>query len=149
MRRTGFFILVVFMVLATISCDKKEDPILEEETIFEDGNYSAEEGEYTDYWKGFLNIEIVDDKIVTAEFDYFNAAGDFKSETTLQTYPMAYHPSEWIPLLEAKLRALDLTANVDVDAQSGATNSSNDLNELLDAILIAAKAGDTAKQIVN
>lgn len=142
MRKIGL-ILVTVMAIVFTSCEKEKD------YMFKDGSYQAEEAEFHYGWKGFLNAEIKEDKLVSVEFDYFNADGDLKSETTQEEYNMTPHPSVWVPQYVAALLASDITSFEPVDAISGATSGGSSVNALMEVALEAAKTGDTSKQIVT
>jgi hypothetical protein len=59
------------------------------------------------------------------------------------------HPTVWIPAYEAQLMALDITKkDAKIDGTTGATGGKASANALLDAILKAAKTGDTTVQVI-
>lgn len=143
MKRLTLLAVVVFS-LVVVSCEK------EEETIYKDGTYKAEEASYHYGWKGFLEVTIKDDKFTAVDYDALNADNVRKSETTSETYPMTPHPSVWMPELEARLLATKITPSLtEVDKVSGATSGSGMINTMAAAILDAAKTGNTATIIIG
>jgi major membrane immunogen (membrane-anchored lipoprotein) len=142
MKKIGLTLFAV-LAIAFTSCEK------EEEYKFEDGTYRAEEAEFHYGWKAFLVAEIKKDKLVSVDFDYLNADGDLKSETTPESYPMVPHPTIWLPQYEAELLATDITKFSEVDVITGATGAWGNCNTLMEVVLEAAKTGDTATKIVT
>lgn len=137
-------ILVILVGMAIIfGCSKDED-----ENIYTNGTYNAEEAEFHYGWKGFMTIQITNDMLVSVDFDYLNEEGTKKSETTVETYPMDPHPTVWVPTLEGQLLSADILNFSDVDGVTGATSSSGVANIMIKLLLDAAKTGDTSKQII-
>lgn len=135
-------IWVLALIVGMAAC-KKED-----ENIFENGIYSAEEADFHFGWKGFMNVEIEDDEVLNVEFDYLNADGDLKTATTDEEYPMVPHPRVWVPEYEEALENSDITSFEEIDAVTGATGGAGVANQLFQAILDAAETGDTDTQVV-
>ncbi len=131
------------LIVGLAAC-KKED-----ENIYENGTFSAEEAEFHFGWKGFMNVEIEDDEVLNVEYDYVNADGDLKTATTDAEYPMVPHPRVWVPEYEEALENVDITSFMEIDAVTGATGGAEVANALFQAILDAAKDGDTDTQIVT
>jgi len=142
MKKIG---LILFAVLA-ITFTACED---EDELVLKNGTYYAEAAEFSHGWKAFIEAEIKDDKLVDVDFDYFDENGGLKSETTVETYPMDPHPTVWLPQYEAALMAADITSFSEVDVVTGATGAWANCNALMEAIIDAAKSGDTSDQIVT
>jgi major membrane immunogen (membrane-anchored lipoprotein) len=142
MKNIGLILVAIF-ALAITACEK------EDEYVYEDGTYYAEMAEYSHGWKAFLEVTIQDDNITSADFDNMDADGNLKSETTVESYPMDPHPTIWIPDYEARIVAADLSDFDEIDVYTGATGAYNQVNALMDAILSAAKDGDTSDQIVT
>ncbi len=141
MRKIGI-LLTCAILFGVSSCEE------EVEYVYENGVYYAEDAEAHYGWKGFLEIEIKNDDLVTVDFDYFNDAGDLKSETTDEEYPMDPHPRIWLPQYEAALLASDILAYADIDAVTGATGGGASINGLIALLIEAAKTGDTSTQIL-
>lgn len=120
-----------------------------EDYIYKNGTYKAIEAEYHYGWKSYLNVTINNDKITALEFDYLNEDGDLKSETTAEEYPMDPHPSVWLPQYESRLMDADILNFEGIDVITGATGSGNNANKLMNAVLEAAKTGDTSEQVVE
>jgi len=143
MNKNNILFLGILIFLLS-SCEEKED------NIYEDGNYYAETLEYSYGWKAFLEVEISDDAFSKVNFDYVDMKGNLKSETNSDTYSMEPHPVVWLPQYEELLIASSISPEFEgVDAISGATGSGNNLQLLAEAVLEAAKIGDTSKQIVD
>ena len=140
MKKTGIIFLVA-VAIGLISC--------EEDTMFENGTYKAEEADYSHGWISFMEATISGDDLTAVNWDARNADGDLKSETTAESYPMDPHPTVWIPQLEAQYMAVDITNYEGVDGITGATGASTSADELFQLILDAAKEGDTSTQILT
>lgn len=140
------FLFLLVGVALFIGCDDDED-----ENTFVNGIYNAEEAAFGYNWKGFMELEINGDDIVTVNFDYINEEDNtlLKSETTVESYPMDPHPTVWVPELKTQLMASDIENYTDVDGITGATHSSATANVMMRALLEAAKTGDTSKQIIS
>lgn len=141
MKRLFLLGLVTLMYFA---CSEESN-----DYIYENGTYKAIDAEYNYGWKSYLNVTIKDDEIASLEFDYINEEGDKKSETTAEEYPMDPHPSVWLPQIESMLMSKDITNFEDIDAITGATHSCDNANKLMNAVLEAAKTGDTSEQVVE
>jgi major membrane immunogen (membrane-anchored lipoprotein) len=142
MKKYGL-LLAIAMFIGFTACEE------EEEYVLVNGNYEAESAEFGHGWKAFMKAEIKNDKMETVDFDYFNADGDLKSETTTETYPMDPHPTVWLPQMEAQLLAADLLNFTEIDGITGATGASGDAQAMLELIIEAARTGDTSKQILT
>lgn len=142
MKKIGLILVAVFAVVIT-SCEK------DDENIYKDGTYYAEQAEFSHGYKAFVEAEIKDDKLVSVDFDYFDEEGGLKSETTAETYPMDPHPTAWLPQYESAMMDVDITNFAEIDAISGATHAGHNLNVLMQDVLDAAKDGDTSEQIVT
>lgn len=108
-----------------------------------DGVYTAQVDDafveaYGHGWREFLEVTMKDGKIVNVVYDGVNADGQHKSDPGV--YNMEPSPAEWLPKLEENIKN-----NVDgkIDAVAGATNSSSNAQELLNAILKDGKVGET------
>ncbi|MGC9343772.1 MAG: hypothetical protein ACP5E3_13795 [Bacteroidales bacterium] len=142
MKKIGLILVAVFAMVIT-ACEK------EDENMFENGTYYAETAEFSHGWKAFVEAEITDDELVAVDFDYFDADGGLKSETTAENYPMDPHPTVWLPQYEAALLAADITSFTEVDVITGATGAWGNVNVLMTAILDAAEDGKTGDIIVT
>jgi len=141
MKKIGLILVAAFALVFT-ACEK------EEEFIYEDGTYYAEESEFSHGWKAYLEAEISEDELVSVNFDYVDGEGNLKSETTVENYPMDPHPTAWIPEYEAMLLASDITDYTEVDVVTGATGGWTSVNALMVAVISAADDGDTSTQVV-
>jgi major membrane immunogen (membrane-anchored lipoprotein) len=144
MKKIGLILVAVFAMVFT-ACEKDD----ENDNMFVDGTYYAEQSEFSHGWKAFVEAEIQDDELVAVDFDYFDADGGLKSETTVENYPMDPHPTTWLPQYEAALLAADISSFTEVDVITGATGAWGNVNALMTAILDAAEDGNTADLIVT
>ncbi|HYW96317.1 MAG TPA: hypothetical protein VE870_12065, partial [Bacteroidales bacterium] len=143
MKKIGL-LLMAGMFVAFTSCKKDE-----ETSVYKNGTYKAEESAFSHGWKAFMEAEISGDKLVSVNFDYADSTGNLKSETTADTYPMNPHPSSWLPEYETQLmNTVIVPEYTEIDGVSGATGGMHSANGLMEAVLKAAKDGDTSTQIV-
>lgn len=139
-------ILASLVFACFLSCKEKKGT---DELIYVNGTYKAVQAEYSHGWKAFLEVSIQEDELEAITFDYLDSTGNKKSETTSATYPMDPHPSVWLPQYETALLNSDIDEFSDIDAITGATHSGDNANELMKAVLAAAKEGDSSEQIVT
>lgn len=144
MKRLGLLV-AAGLLIALSSCKKDEKT-----TVYKDGTYKAEEAAFSHGWKAFMEAEISGDKLVSVNFDYADSTGNLKSETTVAEYPMNPHPSSWIPEYVNQLLSTDITPEYsEIDGVTGATHGKLSANSLMEAILSAAKTGDTSVQVIT
>jgi len=116
-----------------------------------DGAYTARTSdEYTQGtghgWQEYLTITVENGQIVQLDYDALQD-NKLKSETTPDVYPMTPHPSQWIPQLEASM--MQAATAADIDAVTGATNSSRMAQKLYAAVMEAAQEGAKGDLIVE
>ena len=121
----------------------------------QDGLYSVtfDEPDSTN-WKAFMTIEILDERIVSVNYDYEGTGenvGKLKSQDTAYNEAMlatkGTNPIIYIDQLE---KALLVEQTPDkVDTVSGATTSSRDFRTFSSAILEAAKEGNEELIIIK
>lgn len=98
-----------------------------------DGTYTAEMKNASHEYRDYLTVTYEGGKIVDADFDAkHETSGKLKSQTTPEEYPMPFHPSEWMPMLEENIKKAGSSAKV--DAVAGATWGSENAKALLKAI---------------
>ncbi|MDL2324360.1 hypothetical protein LJC61_04320 [Ruminococcaceae bacterium OttesenSCG-928-A16] len=133
------FLAIAFsalLALSLVACGGgKKDGVY---TAKVDANYAAEAGHG---WTDQLTVTYKDGKITEAVFDSINAEGTIKSQTTPETYPMEFHPTEWIPQLGVGIVAAQTADKVEVVA--GATHASEAAKALLAGIEKDGKPGET------
>ncbi len=153
MKRLLLILLVLGLVLAGCA-DDADDAAADAaaDTEFVDGTYTAAY-DYADSrgWRAFLQINVDGGVITDVDFDYVNADGTRKSEDE------GYN-QRWQGALEEDIDmniARDTFAeqlidrqSVPIDVVSGATGSSELMNELGDAALERAREGNTELAIV-
>ena len=125
------------------SCGEKEG--------MQDGYYTAEVSEYNFGWKEFVTICVMENKIVSVEYNAKNASGFIKSwdiaymrnMNPLQgTYPNKYTRTYAAQLLEKQ--------DADhLDAVSGASSAGKNFFKLAAAVVEKAKKGDASIAIVE
>lgn len=125
------------------SCGEKEG--------MQDGYYTAEMSEYDFGWKEFVTICVMENKIVSVEYNAKNESGFIKSwdiaymrnmNPVQGTYPNQYTRAYATQLLEEQ--------NADhLDAVSGASSSGKNFNKLAAAVLEKAEKGDNSIAIVE
>lgn len=91
-------------------------------------------------WQEYLKVTISGGQVTEAEYDALKD-GKLKSQTTQEEYKMSPHPSQWIPQLTANVKKA--ASPQEVDAVSGATDSSKTVKKLYAAIWEAAQTGNT------
>lgn len=138
MKKVFALSLVLVLALSLVACGGSK---------IADGTYTAEAAEASHGWTEKLTVTYKDGKIADVDFDGFDETGARKSEKSAEEYPMTPAASEWIPQLEANIKA---TSSPDkVAAVAGATNSSANAKKLYAAVLEAAKAGKTEVVVVD
>jgi len=151
MRNRLHILLAFFMValLLTACGNKTETP------KFVDGNYRVtfDEPDPTN-WKAYLILEIREDKIVSAVFDYEGTGpntGKKKSEDKAYNEAML-KTTGTSPVVYLKALTSSLVASQDPDevsAVSGATTSSSDFILFAKEALKSAKSGDNPTIILS
>ena len=137
MKKT--LLILAAMVFAVTACEKN---------TYVDGNYSATyDNPDANGWKAFVEFTLTDDQISDVDYDEINTDDDLKSTDTEYHALMASmrdtDPSIFIPQIEAAIANTSILPNYDlIDAITGATGSSNNANELMEAALDAAIDGE-------
>ncbi|TVQ37559.1 MAG: FMN-binding protein [Spirochaetaceae bacterium] len=135
--------LMVAAAVLIVSCARERD-----ETRLEglqDGIYMGS-AEYTDGngWAPFLQLTVEDGAVSSVVFDYVDAGGGFKSQDGAYNLRMksaaGTSPEEYTLELADRLTSAQ---SLPVEAVSGATSSSNWFNQLADAVVARAMAGDS------
>lgn len=116
-----------------------------------DGYYTAEMSDFSHGWKEYVCILVKDDKIVSAEFNAKDSSGFIKAwdneymrnmYAIQNTYPNKY-TREYVQQL------MDGQKKTEVDIVSGATNSGNNFERLIAAVISQAQKGDSSVAIVE
>lgn len=110
-----------------------------------DGTYTAQLKEPSHGWTDYLSVTYKDGAITDVDYDSKDEEGNLKS--TYAEYGMDFAPSEWIPQLEANVKAAGTADKV--EAVAGATSSSNNVKALMKAVEEKAKAGDTTTALID
>lgn len=137
-------ILVLVLSFGMQGCTKNRDKL-------KDGYYSAEMSGYSHGWKEFLTIFVHDGKIVSAEYNAKNSSGFIKS------WDMAYmrnmnsvkgtYPNKYTRTYAAEL-IMDQSAD-NISLVTGATSSYKTFNQLAQAVIDKARAGDNSVAVVE
>ena len=121
------------------------------QTKLQDGYYTAQASEFSHGWKEYVTICVMEDKIVSVEYNAENASGFIKSwdiaymknmNRVQGTYPNKYTREYAAQLLENQGAG-------DIDAVSGASTSGGNFVRLATAVLEQAQKGDTTVAIVE
>ena len=135
---------ICFMIgVSLISCKKSEK--------MQDGYYTAEAAEYSHGWKEYVTICVMENQIVSVEYNAKNASGFIKSwdmaymrnmNSVQGTYPNAYTRAYAAQLFKGQVEN-------SVDMVSGASSSGRNFVELSAAVVERAKSGDTSIAVVE
>lgn len=146
MKRVLGLLLLLCLVALLSACARGKA------TVMQDGYYTAEAAEFDDYgWKEYLTIYISNDKIVTVEYNAYNASGFIKSwdmdymrtmNAISGTYPNKYAREYAADLLNKQNPA-------QVDCITGATSSYNTFRQLAAAVIERAENGDHSVAFVT
>lgn len=118
----------------------------------QDGYYTAETADFdADGWKEYITIYICDNRIITAEYDAYNASGMVKSWDIEYMRAMkaadGSYPNEYT---RAYVQALvDRQDPAEVHGVTGATNSYKLFLLLVQAVMEKAKSGDNQIALVK
>lgn len=116
-----------------------------------DGFYTAEMSEYSYGWEEYLIIQVKGGKIVSAEYNARNQSGFIKAwdnnymknmMSKQGTYPNKY-TREYVQQL------IDGQKNTTVDTITGASESGQNFEKLVAAVLKQAAAGDSSTIVVE
>jgi len=148
MKKTVIFMVAAILALNVFliqGCAAKNDDTLK------DGYYTAEMSDYSHGWKEFLTIFVRGGDIVSAEYNARNSSGFIKS------WDMAYmrnmnavqgtYPNRYTRTYASELLA-DQSAD-DIDVVTGASTSYGTFQQLANAVIGHAKAGDSSIAIVQ
>ena len=144
-------IMICVLSICLLACSLLTSCGEGEKEGMQDGYYTAELSEYHFGWKEFVTICVMENKIVSVEYNAKNPSGFIKSwdiaymrnmNPVSGTYPNKYTRIYGAQLLEEQ--------NADhLDAVSGASSSGKNFNKLAAAVLEKAKKGDTSIAIVE
>lgn len=118
---------------------------------WKDGYYTAAMDEYSHGWKEYVTICVMDNKIVSVEYNARNPSGFIKS------WDMAYmrnmnpvsgtYPNRYTRTYAAEL--LQEQSADDIDMVAGASTSGSNFRKLAAAVLESARTGNTEITIVE
>ncbi|MCI9446656.1 MAG: FMN-binding protein [Lachnospiraceae bacterium] len=141
-----WMLIGLFLCLAISGCGNSN-----EEAGFVDGYYTAIMSDYSFGWKEYVTICVMDNKIVSVEYNARNKAGFIKSwdsaymrnmNSVSGTYPNRYTRDYAAQLLETQGMA-------EIDMLAGASSSGGNFQKMTAALLESAQIGDTEIQIVQ
>ncbi|MCO7125870.1 FMN-binding protein [Sporolactobacillus shoreicorticis] len=117
-----------------------------------DGTYSLKEKELDSHgWKATMSITVKDGKITKSNYNYVNKNGELKSENAAYEKAMkaknGIGPKEYIPKLNQALVASQDAQQV--EAVSGATESSDHFTNYAQQLIQAAQKGDTTPIVID
>lgn len=117
---------------------------------WEDGYYTAIMDEYSHGWKEYVTICVMNNKIVSVEFNARNPSGFIKAWDNAYMKNMnpvsGTYPNRYTRTYAAELLA-DQSAD-DIDMIAGASSSGGNFRRLAAAVLECAKKGDTEIAVV-
>lgn len=146
MKKTLLILVALGVIVA--SCNK--------ETTYTDGSYNAEYDFLdTHGWKAFISIEMDGDEITDADFDYYDADMNRKTEdadynTNMFNIFGITNPETYAPEIEANIKTAVIVPSFSghLDAVAGATHSVENAGMLLAAALENALGGISTTAIV-
>ena len=139
MKKLLVMAAVAVLALSLVACGSGK---------IKDGTYRAENKNASNGWTDFLEVTYKDGVIADVTFDAKNAKdGGLKSALPDENYPMTPKKSEWMPQLEANIKAAGTADKI--EAIAGATGSSVSAKDLMKAVEESAKAGKTDTVIVD
>ena len=118
---------------------------------FVDGYYTATMSDYSFGWKEYVTICVMNNKIVSVEYNARNKAGFIKSwdgaymrnmNSVLGTYPNHYTRTYAGQLLESQ-------GKKEIDMLAGASSSGGNFEKLTALLLEHARTGDTKMAVVQ
>lgn len=136
--------MLICMLFSGCGSDKEAD------SQWKDGYYTACMGDYNFGWKEYVTICVMDNKIVSVEYNAKNPSGFIKSwdiaymrnmNPVSGTYPNRYTRTYAAELLEEQ-------SADDIDLITGATSSGNNFRKLAAAVLENARTGNTEIAVV-
>ncbi len=113
---------------------------------YQDGNYRATFSHVDSRgWQPFLDLEVRNGSVLSARFDYVNAAGTLKSRDTAYNDRMAAQTGGVSTATASPQLAVRLVQRqaAPVDVITGATSSTRNFNALAEAALEQAMVGNT------
>ncbi len=122
--------------------------------IYVDGTYSAEYDALDSHgWMAFIEITLAGDTITAADFDYYDVDMNRKSEDADYNETMlgiaGTNPEAFCPGLEATIMSATIRPRLEgVDTWTGATHSSENATELLEATLELAVEGEETEVVL-
>lgn len=142
-KRLLILLLCMCAGVLIVSC-KKEDGL-------KDGYYTAEMSDYSHGWKEYVTICVMENKIVSVEYNAENASGFIKSWDIAYMKNMnriqGTYPNKYTREYAAQLLANQSADNI--DAVSGASSSGGNFVRLAAAVLDKAQKGDPTVAIVE
>ena len=127
-RRMLILLVSLFTGLLAVSCGKEES--------LKNGYYTAEMSEYSHGWKEHVTICVMENRIVSVEYNAENMNGK------MGTYPNKYTREYARQLLENQ-------SADNIDAVSGASTSGGNFVKLAAAVLEKAQNGDPTIAVVE
>ena len=144
MRKIRHIILVLLTAGILAGCGS-------EETVLQDGYYTAQAAEYSHGWKEYITIMVKDGSIVSVEYNAENASGFIKSWDNAYMQAMFHvqgtYPNEYTRYYASQL--LEGQGEQSIDAISGASSSHGTFQLLAQAVLEQARKGDSGLVFVD
>ena len=148
MRKKKFYIVICLILTLAFfcsGCGRKSS------SRWQDGYYTATMEEYSFGWKEFVTICVMNNKIVSVEYNAKNPAGFIKSwdiaymrnmNAVQGTYPNRYTRDYAAQLLQKQ-------GEEEIDMLAGASTSGGNFQKMAAALLESAKSGDSEIKIIQ
>lgn len=142
-KKISTLCICIVICLSLVSCRKSEE--------LKDGYYTAEAADYNLGWKEYVTICVMENQIVSVEYNAKNSSGFIKSwdmaymrnmNPANGTYPNAYTRAYAAQLFQGQGKG-------SVDMISGASSSGRNFVELSAAVMEKALNGDTSIAVVE
>ncbi len=138
--------LAVTLCMMPVGCGNSQE---KKELV--DGYYTAVMSEYSHGWKEFVNICVMDNKIVSVEYNARNKAGFIKSWDGVYMRNMnavqGTYPNHYTRTYAGRL--LDSQGKKEIDLLAGASSSGGNFQRMTTALLEHARTGNTEIAVVE
>lgn len=142
-KRPWVWLLVLLIACGERPTRMERAPVLPLDVRYRDGIYRAEYDAYDSLgWKPFLEVQIRGGRVVSAQYEEINPAGDYKSRN--QRYTDLMRAQTGNSPLEVMLELADRLVErngADIEVVSGATQTSNRFKALAEEVLKNALEG--------
>jgi major membrane immunogen (membrane-anchored lipoprotein) len=143
MKKT--LLILAAIVFAVTACEKQ---------TYVDGSYKATFDSASHGWTDYVSFTLTGDEISDVDYDAVDAAGNLKSTDTAYNNNMGSlrdtKPEIFMPQIEAAVANTTIVPEYEpIDAITGATGSSGNVNLLMEAALNAAIDGEPTEVVIS